>query len=221
MLTFVLESERIRIPSWVQDLKSFRRWAHSDDFPEKERICYLNGEVWVDMSKEQFYTHNQVKQEFNLVLGGLVKTGRLGRYIPDGMLLSNEQADLTSQPDGAFLSRQSQEEGRVILIEGKQEGYVEMLGAVDMALEVVSTSSVEKDTETLRDLYWKAGIPEYWLVDARGEELTFEILRYTDHGYVSTRKQGGWLKSAVFGKSFRLTRQNDELGNPEFTLEVR
>ena len=36
-----------------------------------------------------------------------------------------------------------------------------------------------------------------------------------------TRKQGGWLKSVVFGKSFRLTRRTDRSGNPQFTLEVK
>ena len=32
---------------------------------------------------------------------------------------------------------------------------------------------------------------------------------------------GGWVKSRVFAKSFRLTCRDDELGNPEFTLAVR
>ncbi|HEY8505763.1 MAG TPA: hypothetical protein VIL46_14355 [Gemmataceae bacterium] len=38
----------------------------------------------------------------------------------------------------------------------------------------------------------------------------------------SVRKQpGGWRKSAALGRSFRLARGADPLGNPEFTLEVR
>ena len=43
----------------------------------------------------------------------------------------------------------------------------------------------------------------------------------TPKGYVVARKKAEWLKSQVFGKSFRLTRQEDEFGNPEYTLEVR
>ena len=62
---------------------------------------------------------------------------------------------------------------------------------------------------------------EYWLVDGRKEPLSFEILRYTAKGYVSTRKQQGWLKSAVFGKSFRLIQGTDPFGDPQYTLEVR
>ena len=117
-------------------------------------------------------------------------------------------------------SWESFEQKRVPLVEGKEEGFLELEGSPDMVLEVVSASSEEKDTVTLRDLYHRAGIPEYWLVDARTEPR-FEILRRTARGYTSIRKSKGWLKSPIFGKSFRLTRDTDELGNPEFTLMVR
>jgi hypothetical protein len=130
MNTRVLETEVVRIPSWVTDLSSFRNWVRSGEFPESGRIFHLHGEVWVDMS-------------------------------------------------------------------------------------------LEKDTVVLRDLYWQAGIAEYWLVDARGERLDFHILHRTAKGYVSSRRQAGWLKSAVFGKSFRLTRQIDGLGHPDYHLAVR
>ncbi len=69
----MLDAEVVRIPWWILDLDSFRRWARSDEFPEAGRICYLRGEVRVDMSKEKNFTHNQVKSEFSLVIGGLAK----------------------------------------------------------------------------------------------------------------------------------------------------
>jgi Uma2 family endonuclease len=72
-----------------------------------------------------------------------------------------------------------------------------------------------------RELYWQAGIAEYWLVDARGETLEFTIFQRGPRGYVATRRQGGWLKSKVLGKSFRLIRHIDALEHPEFTLEVK
>jgi Uma2 family endonuclease len=219
--TVVVDDDRVHIPVWVVDLESFRRWVHSDEVPEKLRVCFLNGEVWVDMSKEQFFSHNQVKNDIAFALTGLVKAARMERYVPDGMLLTNVDVNVSAGPDGIFVSKEGLTAGRVRLIEGKKGGYVELEGTPDMVLEVVSDSSVEKDTETLRDLYWKAGIPEYWLVDARSEELTFEILRHTAKGYTTTRKQGGWVKSAVFGQSFRLTCQNAEDGHPEYILDMR
>ncbi|HEV3339274.1 MAG TPA: Uma2 family endonuclease, partial [Pirellulales bacterium] len=173
------------------------------------------------MSKDQIFTHNQVKQEFNLVIGGLVKAERLGRYFPDGLFLTNDRADLASQPDGTFASHESLKSGRVRLVEGERGGYLEMDGSPDMVLEVVSASSVEKDTETLREVYWRAGIPEYWLVDARGDRLTFGILRHESRGYVASRKQAGWMKSRVFDRMFRLTCRPDDAGNPEYSLSAR
>jgi Uma2 family endonuclease len=90
-----------------------------------------------------------------------------------------------------------------------------------MALEVMSESSVRKDTDRLRELYWRAGITEYWLVDARDLQISFVILRRTAKGYVQVPKQAGWQKSTVFGKSFKLTVRDDEDGFPEYTLAVR
>lgn len=56
---------------------------------------------------------------------------------------------------------------------------------------------------------------------ARDERIEFQILRHTARGYVATRPSGGWRKSAVLGKAFRLTRQLDDLGHPDFTLDIR
>jgi Uma2 family endonuclease len=215
------EDMAICVPVWVLDLESFRRWSDDDAFPETGQISFLSGEVWIDMSKEQLFSHNQVKTEFTLVLGGLVKARRLGRYFSDGAFLSNVEADVSNQPDGTFVSTESLRTGRVQMVEGRTDGHVELEGSPDMVLEVVSRSSVEKDTEILRQGYATAGIREYWLVDARAEPLRFDILRPGRSGYAATRKRGGWVRSEVFEQWFRLSRHLGEDGYPEFTLEVQ
>lgn len=48
----VLE-ESIRIPTWITDLDSFRRWARSDEFPEHGWYSYLDGDLWADPSLER------------------------------------------------------------------------------------------------------------------------------------------------------------------------
>jgi Uma2 family endonuclease len=90
-----------------------------------------------------------------------------------------------------------------------------------MVLEVVSAGSVQKDTVELRDAYWKASVKEYWLVDARLDPPSFDILRHTGKGYAAARKQKGWVRSSVFGRAFRLVRDTDPLGHPRFVLDVR
>jgi Uma2 family endonuclease len=222
MITVINESNRVvSVPSWVVDLESFRRWADADDFPEGSGIWFLQGEVWIDMSKEQIFTHVLVKTEITIVLGNLVKTEQLGLFLADGVLLSNVDADISGVPDATFVSQDTLRSDRIRLVEGWEHGHVEMEGSPDMVLEVVSASSVHKDTIVLRKAYWQAGIREYWLVDARQEPIRFDIFRRTARGYSATRKQAGWLKSAVFGKSFQLRQRVNALGHPEYTLAIR
>lgn len=219
MSTVVIE-DKTRIPRQVVDLTSFRRWARSDQFPQRGRFSFLRGELWVDMSPEELYNHNQVKGEISIVVGALVKKLRLGRFFHDRTLLSNVRAGLSTEPDGLFFTWKALKSGRIRLVRGSK-GYMELEGTPDMVLEVVSTNSVRKDTIRLRELYWKAGIPEYWLVDARGEELSFDILRRARSGYVSSPNRAGRQHSPVYRKSFKLTQKLDKLGFPEYTLSVR
>jgi Uma2 family endonuclease len=218
----VFINESFSIPADVVDLDSFCRWACSDQFPQHGRFSFLRGQVWVDLSMEEFYNHNQVKEEIGRVLGGLIRSANLGRYAPDRMLLRNDAVPLATEPDGLFVSYGALQSGRVRRLEGASPGVFQLEGSPEMVLEVVSTTSVQKDTVVLRDLYWRAGVREYWLVDARGDSLHFNILRHGARGYTATRRQaGGWLRSNEFGRSFRLTRQVDPLGNPLYTLETQ
>jgi hypothetical protein len=58
MNTVVLYDYSVHIPDGIGDLAGFPRWVQSDDFSEPGRICFLDGRVWVDMSKEQVFTDN-------------------------------------------------------------------------------------------------------------------------------------------------------------------
>ena len=219
--TVIVEGVRLHVPADVVDIESFRQWTDTDGYPEKGNIWWLRGEVWADMSKEQIFTHLVVKQEFFRALGNLVKSEREGLIIPDGLLLSNLRADISGNPDATYVSSATLDSERVNLIEGARGGHTEIEGTPDMVLEVVSDSSVNKDTVVLLDAYWKAGIPEYWLVDARDDQLKFDIFRHTAKEYKRASKKHGWMASPVFGRSFRLTVRTDASGRPDYTLEVR
>jgi Uma2 family endonuclease len=214
----IVIEERVRIPEWVQDLDSFRRWACSDDFPEHGWFSHLAGELWVDTSMERL-THNQLKGAISDVLGPLVRQGRLGLFFHDRMLVTHVGAELSTEPDGMFISHEALRAGSVRLDKG--DDTIELLGTPDMVLEVISPTSIQKDTKVLPELYWEAGVKEYWLADSRGEMATFELTRHTKKGYAAVRKRGGWVNSAVFGKSFRLTQESDQHGLTQYNFEVR
>ena len=217
----VIINEAVTIPASVVDLASFNDWADSDGIPEAAHVSFLDGSIWVDLEIEQLFSHNRVKTQFISVLTGLVAEKDGGYLFSDGVRFSHSGANLSTEPDALFVGYEAVRDRRVELIPGKVSGFVRLDGSPDMVLEIVSDTSVIKDTETLRELYCKAGIAEFWLVDVRGEKLTFDILRRGQKGYSSVRKRpGGWLSSRVFGHSFRLTPQTDRLGHPDFKLNV-
>lgn len=218
--SIVIQDEGV-IPCWVVDLESFRRWSLSDDFPETGRYAWIDGDVWVDLAMEQLFTHNQLKSQFYMVLGGVVERDDEGYFFTDGVRWSHPAADLSTEADGLYVSFESLESGKVKLIEGKTRGYIEIEGSADAALEVVSPSSVEKDVEVLPKVYHAAGVTEFFLVNALGDELEFNILRWTKRSYRRVAAKDGWMKSTVFNREFRLTVDDDRNGNPRVRLEVR
>jgi Uma2 family endonuclease len=99
------------------------------------------------------------------------------------------------EPDIAFVSKE-----REHLV---KRGRVE--GAPDLAVEIVSPDSVERDYETKRDLYEEAGVREYWIVDEIEKRVT--LLRLDRHGkYRPVRPRGDVLHSQVL-PGFWLRRQ--------------
>ena len=95
-----------------------------------------------------------------------------------------------------------------------------MLGSPDWALEVVSEYSAQKDTRDLIAKYQQAGIPEYWLIDAPGEEIDFQLMIRGKKGDTAA-PQAGWHQSQVFGRRFRLDRKPHPLGTWIYTLHVK
>lgn len=212
----------IEVPFWVNDLDSFRRWVHSGELPEKLKVHFINGHVRMDIMGEAF-SHNRVKLAVTFTLEGLVRVEKSGLLFIDGMLLTNDYAELGCEPDVMFVSAESLASERVTFSQGETTGAVatEVVGSPDMVLEVVSPSSVVKDTEWLMSQYHDAGVSEYWLIDARGEgDPVFTIYRRAAKEFVAVRKSRGWLKSPVFGKSFHLTR-TEQFGLTDYVLEVK
>jgi Uma2 family endonuclease len=217
------QSESVVIPFSAYAHDGFREWALSDDFPERGKITFVEGELVVDMSPESIEVHSAIKTEIGRVLATVVRQRKLGHFHIDGVLITNAKAQVSNEPDALFVSRETLKAGRVTLTPaaGYPDGSKEMVGTVDWVLEIVSPSSRRKDKTLLRDAYFKAGIPEYWLVDALGEEIEFQLLVPGDDGYVAAEATDGWLTSPTFARSFKLTRERDEDGYWFYTLEQK
>lgn len=225
MANAIVIEDQLEIPLDLRSLAEFRRWATSDAFPERGRIDYLQGRIEVDRSPEDLHRHGKLKAEVGSVLAVRVKRLELGELYIDRARVSSPQADLSVEPDVLFISEDSLNSGRVQLVpraSGAADGYIEMEGAPDLVVEIVSDSSVAKDTRRLPPAYFRAGVAEFWLLDARGEELIFHIHRRGPTAYepapVAT---DGAQHSAVLGCWYRLTRSRNRSGRVTYTLDER
>lgn len=214
---------KIRIPDGTTTLAAFLDWIDTAELPEKLPVRFHKGEVWVDLMEELF-SHSRIKSALGITLGALIENGHLGMYVPDGMLFANEDAELATEPDAMFLSNASLKSGRVRFAAGKKRGAVatRVVGSPDLVVEIVSASSEDADTAWLMSAYHNAGVSEYWVIDAREEDdIRFDIDGRGAKEYTAARRQSGWVKSPVLGKSVSLVRAESASGHPRFTLEVR
>jgi Uma2 family endonuclease len=212
----------ICIPSSAHSLNGFRNWALSEDFPDRGRFTYAADELIIDMSPEIFESHNFPKSEITSVLYRHAKERHLGRVCSDRCLFSNEAAGISTEPDATFVRYSSFIAGRCRIVRGARPGVCdELIGSPDWVLEIISPSSVRKDTKLLYQGYFRAGVGEYWLIDVRHEDIDFQLFIPGEDAYVAVEPHEGWLASATFGCSFRLTREKDEDGLWLYTLHVR
>ncbi len=222
MTTSVILYDEVEIP-FAASLADFRAWALSDEFPQRGRIDYVDGRIEVDMSPEDLFTHNTLKMEIGRVLATIAKASGLGYVFGDRARVSSPEAGLSVEPDVVFVSYESIEKQRVRLVpRASQEAgrYVELEGAPDLVVEIVSDSSTTKDTRRLPAAYHRAGVRELWLIDARCEQLLFQIHHHGPAGFDPAAADAeGFQTSLVSSGGFRLLRQRGKLGEWMYDLE--
>jgi Uma2 family endonuclease len=220
--TSVIFEDQIEVPLTVGSLADFRRWALSDEFPEAGRIDFIGGRIEVEMAPEDFFCHGGVKTEIARVVSHRVKRLRLGHLQIDRTRISCSEANLSVEPDLVFISYETFASGRARLVPktGRHVGhYVEVEGPPDLVVEIVSDSSMTKDTRRLPSAYFQAGVREFWLADARGETPIFIIHRPGAEGFEPVVADAdGFQPSAVLGCRYRLDSARDANGHWEFDL---
>lgn len=215
------DAERVYVPVDAFTFEGFQRWVESEEFPQTGRIDFVAGEVEVDMSPEDPGSHSVVKVAISKTLQILVSEQDLGEVYSDSTRLTHARASLSTEPDVMVALWDTFDRGRVRYVPARQspDRVPTVDGSPDLVVEVVSNSSVRKDTVILPPLYAKANIPERWLVDAR-QELRFEVFTLHNGEYAAVAPDpDGWTPSPVLGGRFRLVRLRTRRGNWRYVLE--
>ena len=220
-MAIIVFEDSLAIPDGIDDLAGFRRWLRSDSFPEPGRIDYLGGRIEVHTSPDELFAHNALKTEMTAVLGRLTKDSAVGDLFMNPRIASIF-ADYATEPDIVYVSHETLITGGARLVPKgfkQRPDYIEIEGALDLVAEVVGDSSVAKDTRRLPPAYFAAGVTEFWLVDAREDELVFRIHRRGDEGFVwRVADREGYQRSSVLGRRFRLDRRRNPHGRWRYDL---
>lgn len=97
----------------------------------------------------------------------------------------------------------------IVFVRRDREDIVEkhgMVGAPDLVVEVLSSSTSRRDRGIKRERYAAYGVPEYWIIDTQAKRV--EVLRLT----------GGDLRRAEMATVFLRWQPID--GGPELVIDV-
>ena len=135
--------------------------------------------IWVDEDTRAEWVDGQIvlmspsNADHQLVIGFLyrllahfIETRELGLLILAPFLMRLQTRPSGREPDLLFLSRDHMDRFRTTYIDGP----------VDLAIEIVSPDSDERDRGEKFVEYETAGIPEYWLVDLLRQDALFYVL---------------------------------------------
>jgi Uma2 family endonuclease len=140
--------------------------------PEGTRAELIEGEIF--MSPSPRTRHQRVVRNIFRLVDGFVRAGGLGEVFFAPFDVHLRSGDVL-EPD-------------VILVLEKNRPIIQdwIRGTPDLLVEVLSPENPERDRVVKRDLYARAGVSEYWIVDPEGrsvEVLTLSGKRYEEHGY--------------------------------------
>jgi Uma2 family endonuclease len=209
----------LEIPREALSLGGFREWVASLG-ELAPRMCFTSGRLHIEMSPQDYETHAPLVDALNDALVRMARDRGIGRYFRPPSWFTEERAELSTEPDGFLVKWESIESG---LVRINPDRTSELLGRPDMALEVVSSTSRKKDTVDLVRDYARAGVSEYWIADALGEDVALRILVLgADGAYaVQSPDEDGWLGSPTYQCAVRLHRTTDRAGWVDFDVEIR
>jgi Uma2 family endonuclease len=150
---------------------------------EDQKADLINGVIY--MASPDNTDANEVFMFLGSLMNLFVEEFDLGKVFGSRVAYELDEHNCP-EPDIGFVSTARQH-----LV---QRGRVK--GPPDLAVEIVSPESIERDYKTKRAQNEKAGVPEYWIVDEIEETVT--LLRLNKKGkYTEVRPKGGEFHSQI------------------------
>jgi Uma2 family endonuclease len=156
--------------------------------PEGTRAEVINNVLY--MSPSPFYQHQQLLIKLTVKLGGFIEANKSGELIIAPFDVYLEEHVSAVQPDLLFISNRN----RRIL---KDDGYAH--GAPDLIIEILSKNE-KRDRTLKKDLYEKAGVKEYFIIDPETKMAEAYVLKNKKYSLAYSRKK--YFRSVLLKHEF-------------------
>lgn len=129
---------------------------------EDQKADLIDGAIY--MASPESLDHNDLVLWLGTIVRTFVEHKRLGRVTVNKVAF-RLTTTTAPEPDLAFV--------RADRASALKAGYVD--GPPDLAIEIVSPDSVDRDYEIKRHRYEAAGVQEYWIIDPDEKRATFLV----------------------------------------------
>ena len=159
------------------------KFTHRDYLllPEQDRRELIEGDFYVVPSPS--FRHQSIVANLGVVLWDFVRRNRLGVVLWAPMDVALSEVNVV-QPDILFISN----ERRHIITENN------ISGAPDLAIEILSPGTAQRDRELKLSLYSRFGVREYWIVDP--DERSVQAMGLGPEGYNTIRTHTSGMVSS-------------------------
>ncbi len=185
----VLAEEQIRVPPAGQvTFEEFIEWCDEDI-----RAEWVNGDIEL-MPSPASLDHQDIAGFLDCVLRLYVETHDLGKVVLAPYVMHMAQISRGREPDLLFVKK-----ARLHLL---TRLYLD--GPADLAIEIISPSSLKRDTKIKLREYERAGVEEYWLLDPDAKTAVFYQLEGHSYRAVKPDKNGIYHSRVVTGYWLRV-----------------
>jgi Uma2 family endonuclease len=161
-------------------------WTYEDylRLDDDVRREVIGGKLHLSPAPELF--HQRWARKLFLAIQQHVEAGSLGEvfFAPVDVVLDRENV---VQPDLVFVST-----ANAHLLERRG-----IMGAPDLAVEIISAGSLRQDRYEKRELYARFGVKEYWLVDMANQSIEILLLQNGTYQLISCATQKGKIRSEI------------------------
>ena len=156
--------------------------------PEGTRAEVINNVLY--MSPSPFFAHQQIVTHLAGKLWAHIEKNKIGTLLVSPFDVYLEEHISAVQPDLLFILHKNK--GII-----KEDGYAH--GAPDLVIEILSKDE-NRDRTLKKDLYEKAGVKEYFIIDPKNKMTESFVLKGKKYQEVYSRKK--YLQSSLLKLEF-------------------